>query len=128
MTVNVYIQLASTPCFRYGNPTEEIMNPHLVANLQHYLDVKRVSMNELSRRAGLSQTGVYDIINSRARSPRLETLEKLAEALDITVADLLMEHRRADAANEMLAAFSQLPEHDQERLLQTAQAWLHKPD
>jgi transcriptional regulator with XRE-family HTH domain len=105
-----------------------IMNPHLVANLKHYLDERRVSMNELSRRAGLSQTGVYDIINSRARSPRLETLEKLAEALDITVADLLMEHRRADAENEMLAAFSQLEQHDQERLLQTAQAWLNKPD
>lgn len=104
------------------------MNPHLVANLKHYLDVKRVSMNELSRRAGLSQTGVFDIINARARSPRLETLEKLAEALEITVADLLMEHRRADAENEMLTAFSQLPEHDQERLLQTAQAWLNKPD
>lgn len=104
------------------------MNPHLVANLLYFLEHKNISMNELSRRAGISQTGVFDIINARARSPRLETLEKLAEALETTVADLLQDHRRGDAEREMLSAFSQLPEQDQERLLQTAQAWLHKPD
>jgi transcriptional regulator with XRE-family HTH domain len=104
------------------------MNAHLILNLKHYLEAAGISMNELSRRSNLSQTAVFDILNSRARSPRLETLEKIASALEVTVADLLAEHRRADAENEMLVAFSQLPEHDQERLLQTAQAWLRKPD
>ncbi len=104
------------------------MNSHLITNLKHYLDVRRMSMNELSRRSGLSQTAVFDIINARARSPRLETLEKIAETLDVKVEDLLREHRRADAESELLTAFAQLPEHDQDRLLQTAQAWLHKPD
>lgn len=104
------------------------MNPNLITNLRYFLDQKGVSMNELLRKAGLGQTGIFDILNGRTQSPRLSTLEKIAEALHTTVADLLMDHQRADAEREMLAAFAQLPEHDQERLVQTAQAWLRKPD
>lgn len=104
------------------------MNPHLIENLRHHLDRKGISMNELSRQSGLGQTGIYDIINSRSGSPTLKTLEKIASALETTVADLLRENRRAEGERAILAAFEQLPAADRERLLQTAQAWLRKPD
>ena len=104
------------------------MTNHLIANLRHLLDTKEISMNELSRRSGLGQTGIADIMSGKSRSPRLDTLEKIAEALDTTVIDLLLDSQRGKAEQDILSAFSQLPEHDQERLLQTAQAWLRKPD
>lgn len=104
------------------------MNSNLTANLRYFLDHRDISMNELSRKAGLGQTGIFDILNGRTQSPRLATLEKIAEALGTTVTDLLQDNRRAEAEREILAAFSQLPAPDQERLLQTARAWMRKPD
>ena len=85
-------------------------------------------MNELSRRSGLGQTNIADIMSGKTRSPTIATLEKIADALDTTVIDLLLERQRAQAEHEILAAFSQLPQDDQDRLLQTAQAWLRKRD
>lgn len=104
------------------------MNDQLICNLQTRMADLGLSMNELSRRAGLSQTAVFDIVNSRANSPRLATLEKLAKALGTTVTDLLQAGDRAEAEKRILDAFSSLPAPDQERLLQTAEAWIGKRD
>ncbi len=104
------------------------MTNHLIANLRTLIEARGFSMNELSRRAGLGQTAVADIMSGKTGSPTLATIEKIAAALDTTVIDLLLAQRRGEAESAILDAFSQLPDHDQERLLQTAQAWLKKPD
>ena len=104
------------------------MNDQLICNLQTRMAHLGLSMNELSRRAGLSQTAVFDIVNSRANSPRLATLEKLAGALGTTVTELLQAGERAEAERRILEAFALLPKPDQERLLRTAEAWLVKAD
>lgn len=104
------------------------MSHHLIDNLRRLLETKEMSMNELSRRARLGQTGIADIMSGKTGSPRLDTLEKIAAALDTTVIDLLLENQRGKAEKEIVAAFALLPDDDQERLLQTAQAWLRKLD
>lgn len=94
----------------------------LSQNIERLLDQRQMSMNELSKRAGLGQTGIADILSGKVRSTRLETVEKIAGALGVTVADLLSPAARAAAEREMLAAFLKLPAEDQDRLIKTAEA------
>ncbi len=47
-----------------------------------------LTAKELSRRAGLGDTAVHDILSGNSGSPRAATLEKLAAALGCDVADL----------------------------------------
>jgi transcriptional regulator with XRE-family HTH domain len=59
-------------------------------NLQRLLD-ERNSTNpkQLSLAAGLGETAVRDLLKNRAHSPKLETVHKIANALEIRVYDLI---------------------------------------
>ncbi|MBN35265.1 MAG: hypothetical protein CMM46_10925 [Rhodospirillaceae bacterium] len=64
---------------------------HLVSELRRRLALTRLSQKRLATMAGLNETAVRDIIAGRSRHPRHDTLQKLANALDCTVADLIDE-------------------------------------
>jgi transcriptional regulator with XRE-family HTH domain len=100
----------------------------LAANLKLLVEERGLSMKELSRAAGGGDTLVYDIIHQRAKSPKIETIEALAAALSVTVADLLREGQRDQTEQELLAAFDLLPPADRQRLIATARAWLPQED
>lgn len=87
-----------------------------------------MSMAALSRLAGTNETQVFDILNQRTRSPKLETVEKIARALSLNVIDLLTTGQRSEAEREILKAFGQLSQADQARLIATAEAWVSRPD
>lgn len=95
----------------------------LADNIQAHLDRRGMSMAALSRSAGTNDTAVYDILKKRTRSPKLDTIAKIAKALDVTVIELLTTGNRKDAEREILAAFSKLSVEDQEKLLATAKIW-----
>lgn len=117
----------------YAGKSQRIMGAKtltliLAANLKAMMEERGLSMAALSRLAGANSTAVHDIIHGRARSPKLETVEKLAAALDVTVDDLLREERRAEVERDLLSACQQLGPQDRKRLLETARAWLPPED
>lgn len=99
------------------------MNAILAQNLRREMERQHLTMAALSRKAGTNSTQVYDILNERTRSPRLDTVEKLADALHVSVLDLLTSGNRGQAERELMAVFDLLPHADQERLLEVALAW-----
>lgn len=100
----------------------EDMNAILSRNLVVTLRARGLSMAEVSRRANASETLVHDIVNGRSRSPRIETVAKIAAALGVTVADLLAQGKRSQAEAAVLSALHAMPEADQQRLAVIAQA------
>ncbi|MBP7001692.1 helix-turn-helix transcriptional regulator [Amaricoccus sp.] len=61
----------------------------LAMSLEYWLKLKGMSQAQLSAKAGLATSAVNDILRSPDRSPRLSTLEQLADALEISVWQLI---------------------------------------
>lgn len=95
----------------------------LSGNIKAQLAERGMSMVELSRLAGVNDTAVFDILRQRTRSPKLETVQKIATALGVTVTELLSNNQRTAAERKILSAFALLSEDDRRRLLATAEAW-----
>ena len=58
-----------------------------------------ISQGELAKRSGLHRTYVSDLERG-ARNPSIENIEKLAQALQVPVAQLFEQAGRVAAANE----------------------------
>jgi transcriptional regulator with XRE-family HTH domain len=93
-------------------------------NIEAIMERKRLSAPEVARRAGINPTGVYDILSGKSRSPKIETLGKIAKALDVPVALLFEEVGEAEIRREIVSLFARLPEPERMRLIVTARAWL----
>lgn len=93
-------------------------------NIEAIMERKRLSAAELARRAGVNPTGVYDILSGKSRSPRIDTLAKIADALGVPIAVLFEEQSDADVRREIVTLFAKLPEEDRVRLILTVRAWL----
>lgn len=64
--------------------------------LQYFMRKKKVkNVYELSRLSGVPPTTIYSIIvvNERANSPRLDTLEKLCDGLGITLSEFFSDKK-----------------------------------
>lgn len=94
----------------------------LVANIAAMLQARGWTPADLVRRAGINQSAYHDIAAGRVRSPRLETLAKIARGLDVSLADLFLDPAEAAKRRAILAAFDALPPEDQRRLLAMAEA------
>lgn len=57
-------------------------------NIQHFLEKEGISQNDLARRAHISQSGLSSIINDQV-SPKIDTVEDIAAALNCDFVDLL---------------------------------------
>lgn len=93
-------------------------------NIEAIMERKRLTAVAVARLAGINATGVYDILSGKSRSPRLDTIGKIAAALEVPVAVLLEEDSEADIRREIVSLFARLPEHERQRLIVTARAWL----
>lgn len=56
-------------------------------------------MNALAQRSGLSQ-GMVSLVEHGLRNPTLDTLLRLAEALDVDLGDLLKQAKKAALASQ----------------------------
>jgi transcriptional regulator with XRE-family HTH domain len=97
---------------------DSVMNDtHLVRELQRRMTLARLSQKRLALMAGLNETAVRDIVTGRSQHPRHDTLQKLANALDCTVNDLIDERsgpsaRTGDDAEAFLIISRFDPEAD----------------
>lgn len=60
----------------------------IVENLDGRMKQLKMSRNELAKKAGISYRQLSNIM-TRVASPKLQTLQKMAAALDITLVQLL---------------------------------------
>ena len=93
-------------------------------NLESLMEARQTNASEVARRAGINPTGVYDILSGKSRSPKIETLGKIAGALGVPIATLFEEAGEAELRSEIVALFAQLPPDERDRLLLIARAWL----
>jgi len=96
----------------------------VAANIGAIMDAKGETAASLARRAGINPTGVYDILSGKSRSPRIETLSKIASALSVPL-PILFE----DAPNDMLRAelealYDRLEDSERRRFVLSARAWV----
>lgn len=70
--------------------------------LRRRMDLLGISPKKLSLDAGLSETGVKDILSGKSANPKHDTLDRLARKLGCTVGDLTGEqHRRRGSATDL---------------------------
>ena len=73
---------------------------------------------EVARRAGTNATGIYDILSGKSRSPRLDTLHKIAvRGFGVPLNVLFLEPAEAELDDEIAAAIGMLPVEDRRRFL-----------
>src|SRR5215217_8857731 len=63
----------------------------MVVALEHIRRLRGLSQRELAEKAGVSPATVYELEVGKRPTPRPSTLRKLAEALEVEIADLLGE-------------------------------------
>ena len=61
----------------------------IIINLDVMMAKRKVSLNELSRRVGLTTVNLSILKNGRAKGVRFETLEAICRALDCQPGDIL---------------------------------------
>jgi transcriptional regulator with XRE-family HTH domain len=96
----------------------------LIRNLQAFMAVRGLNAHELAARAGMNPTAVYDILSGKARSPKIETVAKLAGALGVAATTLIETPDEAILRAELHQVYDQLSPEEQQRLLTIAQALL----
>lgn len=96
----------------------------VVRNIEAAMARKGLTPAEVQRRADMGQTGLYDILKGKSRSPRIDTLEKLAtRGLGVPVASLLMEPSEDDTDQELVEILGMLPPDERRRFLNIARAY-----
>jgi transcriptional regulator with XRE-family HTH domain len=86
------------------------------------MDRKQTNAAEVARRAGLNPTGVYDIMSGKSRAPRLDTLGKIADALNVPISALFTDPEEAQLDQELLEALGMMTAEDRQRFLMMARA------
>jgi transcriptional regulator with XRE-family HTH domain len=58
-------------------------------NIRKYREIRGLTLPDLAQKAGVSKAFVWEIENGNSKRPGAETLFKIAEALDVTIAHLM---------------------------------------
>lgn len=95
----------------------------VVANIVRHMKRLGINTAELNRRAALNQTGAYDILNGKIAYPRLDTLEKIADALGVSLPSLMQPPGSAELTDELSQLMLDLPAEERARFLAMARAY-----
>lgn len=93
-------------------------------NIEATMKRREMNPSSLARAAGINPTGVYDILSEKSRSPRLDTIGKIAVALGVPVYFLFEDADAKTARDEVIELLGHLPDEDRRRLVATVQAWV----
>ena len=94
-------------------------------NIQAAMTRKGTNPAEVARRAGINPTGVYDILSGKSRSPRLDTLHKIAIAgLQIPLSALFSDPSEDEVDQRLIETLGMMPGADRKRFLAMAIAML----
>lgn len=97
-------------------------------NLEATMARKGTNPSEVARRSGLNPTGVYDILSGKSRSPRLDTLNRIAvQGLGVSLASLLAEPSDDDLSQELIETIGLLPPGERRRVLAMIRAMASVP-
>lgn len=99
-----------------------------VSNLNAVIDRDKLNPHEIAARVGNNPTLVYDIIKGKSRSPKLDTVDKIAKAVGIPLVALLLEPGTDDLDREITEALGALPAADRRRFLSMARSWRDGPE
>jgi transcriptional regulator with XRE-family HTH domain len=100
----------------------------VAANLADAMARKGTNAAEVARRAGINPTGVYDILKGKSRSPRLDTLHKIAVlGLGIPLTTLFTEPSDDALDQQLLEVLGLLSVEDRKRFLTMAMAVQSQP-
>lgn len=94
--------------------------------LQVIMAEKGLKAPEIARLAGVNRRMVYDIIEGRSQSPKIETIFKIADALKVHPGELLGFGPQMPLHPRLAELLQQYPIDDQERLA-SALAQLRPP-
>jgi putative transcriptional regulator len=72
----------------------------IIINLDVMMAKKKMSLNELSQKVGLTTVNLSILKNGKAKGVRFDTLESICKALDCQPGDIL--EYKADAGTEFL--------------------------
>ena len=95
----------------------------VAANIKGIMGQRGMTAPKLASAAKLNATAVYDILSGKSRNPRLDTVGKLAEALNVPVSLLFEERTDGELRHQIIEAVSRLTQEERVLLLQTAKAW-----
>jgi transcriptional regulator with XRE-family HTH domain len=95
----------------------------VAANIAAAMEARGLNALELSKRAGLNPTAVYDILKGKIKNPRIDTIAKIAGALGVTPSSLLEDRRLDEVRSGLLAAVEAMSPEDCQRLLDVARTW-----
>jgi len=70
----------------------------IIINLDVMMAKRKMSLNELSRRVGLTTVNLSILKNGKAKGVRFDTLESICKALDCQPGDILQ--YKTDTSNE----------------------------
>lgn len=93
-------------------------------NIEALMEQKGLDASKLTRRSGLNPTGIYDILKGKSRSPKIETIGKIAKGLGVPISIIFSDNPSERAVDELSAVFDQLSDEKRDLLLQAAKAWI----
>lgn len=94
----------------------------VASNLEHAMKARGTNPAELARRAGINPTGVYDILSGKSKSPRLDTICKIADALNLPLVSLFEDQGDDELRKSIIDVLLTLPSVERQRLLVMARA------
>ena len=93
-------------------------------NIEAAMARKGTNAAEVARRAHMNPTAVYDILSGKSRSPKLDTLHKIAVlGLGVPVASLLVEPSDDELSQELAETLGLLSPADRQKFLTMLRAW-----
>lgn len=92
-------------------------------NIVALMKAKNLDAAKLARLSGLNPTGVYDILSGKSRSPKIETIGKIATGLGVPISAIFEEEQPSALRLDLITLFESLPEERRQLLLDTARAW-----
>lgn len=97
---------------------------NVARNIRAIMQAKKLSALALAKQANINPTGVYDILSGKSRSPKIETLGKIASALETPISRLFEDDAKAHHKEEITELFFLLSIEDRDRLMVIARALL----
>jgi len=66
------------------------MYEKILENIRFYINKENISLEDLSAKTGLSATYLSCLVKGTRKNPSLDTLDKLADAFNINILDLIL--------------------------------------
>ena len=93
-------------------------------NIEALMKARKMDAAKLGRAAKLNATGIYDILSGKSQSPKIGTIAKIAQGLDVPISAIFESASDAELRDELSHLMEKLPPDRRELLLRTPQSWI----